>query len=247
MLSPLGQHCCMAPTPRERARAQTMDEITRLGREHLAVHGAAALSLRAVARDLGLVSSAVYRYVKNRDELLTLLVVDAYNELGDEVDAATAEVPASDFGARFSALARAVRRWAIREPARYGLLYGSPVPGYSAPAEQTTGPGTRVITALVRIYDDAHRAGAIIRHLPEKAPGIAAGTALAVDLERIRRDMGLETDDDLIVRGTLVWAALFGAISFEVFGQYGRGTFGDPEQLFEQYLTLLKAMVGLDG
>ena len=81
------------PTPRERARARTIDDIVRLGREHLALHGAAALSLRAVARDLGVVSSAVYRYVENREELLTLLLIDAYNELGDEVDAAVAALP----------------------------------------------------------------------------------------------------------------------------------------------------------
>ena len=76
----------------ERARARTIEDIVRLGREHLALHGAAALSLRAVARDLGVVSSAVYRYVENREELLTLLLIDAYNELGDEVDAAVAAV-----------------------------------------------------------------------------------------------------------------------------------------------------------
>src|SRR6476620_2964290 len=69
-------------TPRQRARAQTVADIVRLGRQHLAQHGAAALSLRAVARDLGVVSSAVYRYVESREELLTLLLVDAYDELG---------------------------------------------------------------------------------------------------------------------------------------------------------------------
>ena len=68
-------------TPRERARAQTIQDIVRIGREHLALHGAAALSLRAVARELGVVSSAVYRYVGSRDELLTLLVVEGYTEL----------------------------------------------------------------------------------------------------------------------------------------------------------------------
>jgi len=84
----------MAGTPRERARVQTLTDITRIGRDQLAVHGAAALSLRAVARELGVVSSAVYRYVRNRDELLTLLIVDGYTELGDEVDAALAAAPA---------------------------------------------------------------------------------------------------------------------------------------------------------
>ncbi|GAA3157584.1 hypothetical protein GCM10020255_039160 [Rhodococcus baikonurensis] len=128
---------------RERAREQTLQDITRIGREHLAAVGAAALSLRAVARDLGVVSSAVYRYVASRDELLTLLVVDGYTELGSEVDAAVNAVAAEDFRGQFVALGRAVRSWAIREPARYGLLFGSPVPGYDAPGEQTTGPGTR--------------------------------------------------------------------------------------------------------
>src|SRR5438105_7209509 len=106
----------MATTPRARARAQTMNDIVRIGREHLAQHGAAALSLRAVARDLGVVSSAVYRYVGSRDELLTLLLVDAYNDLGDAADAAVESVPAEESRGRFAALARAVRGWALREP-----------------------------------------------------------------------------------------------------------------------------------
>lgn len=222
-----------------------MEDIKRLGREHLAVHGAAALSLRAIARDLGLVSSAVYRYVKNRDELLTLLVVDAYNELGDEVDAAVGGVPPSDHAARFQALARAVRRWAVREPARYALLFGSPVPGYHAPAEQTTGPGTRVIRALVRIYDDAYRSHGRGAALPGIMPGGDMPGPLPADLARIREEMQLEADDDLIVRGTLVWASLFGVVGFEVFGQYGAGTFSDPEQLFEQHVEVLRSVVGL--
>ena len=146
-------------TPRERARIRTIAQIVQLGREHLALHGAAALSLRAVARDLGVVSSAVYRYVESRDELLTLLLIDAYGELGDAVDAAVEPFPADDFRGRFAALAHAVREWAMREPSRYSLLFGSPVPGYQAPAERTTGPGTRVVTRLMGILDSAYRAG----------------------------------------------------------------------------------------
>lgn len=112
-----------------------MADIVRIGRAHLATDGAAALSLRAVARDLGVVSSAVYRYVASRDELLTLLVVDAFTELADEVDAAVAGERDTSALRRFETIARAVRAWALREPSRYALLYGSPVPGYHAPAE----------------------------------------------------------------------------------------------------------------
>ena len=117
---------------------------------HLATEGAAALSLRAVARDLGLVSSAVYRYVASRDELLTLLVVDGYDELGDAVDAALERVDTADFAGRLAAIGRATRAWALAEPATYALLFGSPVPGYEAPAEQTTGPGIRVAAGWSR-------------------------------------------------------------------------------------------------
>lgn len=229
----------MTTTPRERARQQTLAEITRIGRDHLATHGAAALSLRAVARDLGVVSSAVYRYVASRDELLTLLVVDAYSELGAEVDDAVAAVPEDDPRGRLHALAHAVREWAVREPARYALLFGSPVPGYHAPAERTTGPGTRVIARLVAILEAAHRAGAVT------VPATALDPGLVDDLKRIRVQMGLTAPDELLARGVTVWASLFGAVNFEVFGQYGADTFADPAALFEQHLMVLDQVLGL--
>lgn len=229
-------------TPRERARVQTTADIVRLGREHLATHGAAALSLRAVARDLGVVSSAVYRYVANRDELLTLLLIDAYGELGDAVDAAVAGKPEQDYAGRFQALGRAVRDWALREPARYGLLFGSPVPGYRAPAGRTTAPGTRVVYSLVRIFDAAYRAGAMAAGLEAAAP---IPSALSADLEAIRGELGLAIPAGPLARGALVWTSLFGAVSFEVFGQYGADTFAARDELYEHHLQALQAIAGL--
>jgi len=230
----------MAGTPRERAREQTMSDIVRIGRSHLASEGAAALSLRAVARDLGVVSSAVYRYVKSRDELLTLLVVDAYSELGDAVDRAVAAVPTDNFAEQLRALGRAVRAWGLREPSRYALLFGSPVPGYQAPAERTTGPGTRVVLALVAIAERAWQSGAL--DLREERP---EPEGLARDLEAIREEFGLKAPTAVVSRWVQLWAALFGAVSFEVFGQYGPQTFSRPEQLFEQQLEVLVELAGL--
>jgi len=231
---------CMSETPRQRARVQTLRDITRIGREHLAVHGPADLSLRAVARDLGVVSSAVYRYVKSRDELLTLLVVDGYDELGDAVDAALASVDPADFRERFATIGRAVRAWALREPATYALLFGTPVPGYSAPGEQTTGPGTRVIVALIWVWEDAWNAGEVVLPTSTVVPA-----ELAADLEAIRAEFGLTSPDELIARGVLSWAALFGCVSFELFGQYGPDTFRRTEALFEHHLSVLAETVGL--
>ncbi len=222
-----------------------MDEITRLGREHLALHGAAALSLRAVARDLGVVSSAVYRYVSSRDELLTLLLVDVFNELGDAVDAALAEVPADAHADRFRALAAALRGWAQRDPAGFALAYGSPVPGYHAPAERTTGPGTRVIVALIGIFDRAHQAGCV----PELAPIVLSTTARAEglrrDCEAVRDRFALDLPDTLIARVVFVMTALFGAISWDVFDQYGPGIFTDRDAIFDYQLELMLQTVGM--
>lgn len=230
-----------ADTPRARARARTLEDITRIGREHLATEGAAGLSVRAVARDLGVVSSAIYRYVRSRDDLLTLLVVDGYDELGDAVDAALAAVPGDQHRERFVTVGRTVRAWALREPATYALLFGSPVPGYDAPAEQTTGPGTRVIGALVGIYAAAHQSGAMT---PAES-STPVSKRLAASFDAVRAETGADIPDDLVVRGVLAWAALFGCVSFELFGQYGPSTFADPEDLFERQLGILADTLGL--
>jgi AcrR family transcriptional regulator len=194
-----------------------------------------------VARDLGVVSSAIYHYVRSRDDLLTLLVVDGYDELGDAVDAAEAKVDPADFRGRFLAIGHAVRAWALQEPAPYALLFGSPVPGYQAPAEQTTGPGTRVFTALVRLWVDAHTAGVV----QPPAPGPKVSRAVAADVKRIRAEFGISTPDDLILRGVLSWAALFGCVSFEVFGQYGPDTFTAADKVFDYQLQVLADTTGL--
>ncbi|MGX7723019.1 TetR/AcrR family transcriptional regulator [Rhodococcus sp. 5G237] len=216
-----------------------MADILRIGREHLGTHGAAALSLRAVARDLGVVSSAVYRYVSSRDELLTLLVVDAYDELGDKVDRAVDAADPSDHRERFLTLGRAVRSWALAEPARYGLLYGSPVPGYAAPAERTTAPGIRVVLRLARIVDEAYAAGVL-----DDTAAASPPESLGEPLGRIRDEFSLTAPDSVLARGLWVWPSLFGSVSFEVFGQYGPDTFPDREVLFEHHLALLAQTVG---
>ena len=230
----------MAGTPRDRARVQTMNEIVRIGRHHLATEGAAALSLRAVARDLGVVSSAVYRYVKSRDELLTLLLVDGYDELGDAVDAAVADVAADDYVGRQAAIGRAVRAWGLAEPATYALLFGSPVPGYEAPAERTMGPGTRVVRALVTLWSEAYAAG---RFAPPTLEVTSPGLAAAFD--QVRDELGVPLPGGVLAAGVFGWAALFGCVSFEIFGQYGSDALGDPAALFEHHLDLLAHAVGL--
>ena len=133
-------------------------EITDIARARLAAEGAAALSLRAVARDMGMVSSAVYRYFSSRDELLTALIIDGYNAIGEAVENADAACRRGDYSGRWLAACRAARGWAIAHPHEYALIYGSPVPGYQAPAD-TIGPAARSAVVFGRLVSDAHAAG----------------------------------------------------------------------------------------
>src|SRR6201996_349371 len=213
---------------RERIEAQ----IIEFGRRHLIEHGAAGLSLRAVARDLGMVSSAVYRYVASRDELLTLLLVDAYTDLADSVNRARdsmSEVWSDDV----IAIAHATRNWAIDYPASWALLYGSPVPGYHAPAERTVGPGTRVVSALFDAVGAGIATGDIM------LTNYAAPQPLSADFEQLRHEFGFPGDDAVVAKCFAVWAGIIGAISLEVFGQYGADTLRDPRTVFDTQIRLL--------
>src|SRR5207247_659822 len=107
--------------------------------DRIASEGAAGLSLRAAARELGMVSSAVYRYFPSRDDLLTALIIDGYNAIGAAAEQADAACRRGDHRGRWLSACRSVRDWALAHPHEYSLVYGSPVPGYRAP-EQTIGP-----------------------------------------------------------------------------------------------------------
>ncbi len=223
---------------RQESRDRIEREIVEVGRQHLVTHGAAGLSLRAIARELGLVSSAVYRYVASRDDLLTLLIVDAYTDLADAVDQAGRNVDAP-WEERLLEMARAVRKWALDQPARWALMYGSPVPGYHAP-EFTVGPGTRVIGSLLTVVADAIATGDV----PDSGsqPGARLSAATSTDFARVRQEFGFVGSDATVLKCFLLWAALVGAVSLEVFGQYGADTLTDPAEVFDGQIRLVVAV-----
>ncbi|MSW42394.1 MAG: TetR family transcriptional regulator [Actinobacteria bacterium] len=192
-----------------------MSAILRAAHRRLADDGAAALSLRAVARDLGMVSSAMYRYVPSRDALLTLLIVEAYESLGDAVERAEGSIERNDLPGRFATICRAVRSWALAHPNQYALVYGSPVPGYAAP-DDTIGPASRVPALLLAVLRDAQLAES--GTLSE-----SDDSAVRAALAPLRGGDALSThdvSDDLLLRGLSAWTELFGVVSFEVFGQF---------------------------
>jgi AcrR family transcriptional regulator len=223
----------MTPT-RAARREDVTARVLEIGRRHLAEHGAAGLSLRAVTRELGMVSSAVYRYVANRDELLTLLLVDAYDDQADAVDSAVASVGDRPWDVRLLAAAAAFRAWAVREPSRYALLYGSPVPGYAAPAERTTEPGTRVIGTLLGLVAEGVARGDV----PDGPAPLDPQEPLAADLRRVTADVGLDVHPAVLARAVLLWATIVGGTSLEVFGQYGPDAFTTPALLLDAQVRM---------
>lgn len=204
----------MPRTARERARAEITAEILDTARDYLATGGAPVLSLRAIARDLGMASSALYRYFSSRDELLTRLIIDAYDSLGAAAEASEAAVDRNDLAGRFTAVCAAVRDWALAHPNEYALIYGSPVPGYAAPPD-TVQPASRVTALLLRIIVDAAAAGRI----PDADTRDPEPEPVAAALAPIRSYLPPDVPAPLVQRALMVWMNLFGVISFELYGQ----------------------------
>lgn len=226
---------------RERARTEVTAAIKDEARRQLAAEGAAKLSLRAVARELGMVSSALYRYFPSRDDLLTALIVDAFNAVGSAAEQALAAAdstgPAGPAGPvdRWAAICTAVRAWALAHPHEYALIYGSPVPGYTAP-QLTVEPASRVGLALISVASDAHRAGGIA--LPALSP------ELRPEAERLAARFAPGLPPAVMAALVAAWAQLFGLISFEVFGQFN-DVVESRAELFTQSTRRLAHDVGL--
>jgi len=217
-------------TARERARAELTREIKQEARRQLAAHGAQGLSLRAVARELGMVSSALYRYFPSRDELLTALIIDAYDALGDAAEAADAGRPAADIRGRWAATCHAVRNWALAHPHEYALIYGSPVPGYQAP-QATVVPAARIARVAGGLVADAWRearvAGGGAAPLTPLPPELAEQAAVVADA------IAPGVPGAVLARLLIAWTQLFGMISFELFGQFVGSA--DPADAFFGY------------
>jgi AcrR family transcriptional regulator len=221
-------------TARARARTELTREIKEEARRQLAAEGASALSLRAVARELGMVSSALYRYFPSRDDLLTALIIDAYDAVGVVAEEADQTCGRADVAGRWRAVCGAVRAWALANPHEYALVYGSPVPGYRAP-EDTIAHANRVTEVLIGLLRAAGEAGTLVDD--------SLSPAMAADAERLSETALPGIPPAGIVRGLIAWTQLFGIISFELFGHLV-GSVEDYDVLFDESVSKMSAFVG---
>lgn len=213
-----------------------IEEIKNAARRQLAADGA-NLSLRAIAREMGMVSSAFYRYFASRDDLLTALILDAYNALGEAAEDAGAKPPRDDYEGRWLAVTRAIREWAVKSPHEYALIYGSPVPGYVAPKD-TVLPSIRPVVVLGGILDDAKQAGRLQIDVTYLSP------AIQEELKVVAEGVAPHLDEAVMARAMIAWTELFGAISFELFGRF-KNTITDLDAWYEHQIRELADFLGL--
>ncbi|WP_026412566.1 TetR/AcrR family transcriptional regulator [Actinomadura oligospora] len=204
----------MTTTPRERYRAQVREEVKEHAWEQIASAGASALSLNAIAKRMGMSGPALYRYFAGRDELITELIRDAYRSLASTVRAA------ADDGADLAGVARAFRRWALDDPQRYFLIYGTPVPGYHAPDDTTLISG-EIMTVLL----------GVCASLPERP-----ASPLDAHLDEHRHWADPSVPPAVLHRALSFWTRCHGVLSLELAGHFAGMGF-DPEQLFEAELA----------
>ena len=204
----------MPATRRERIRAATIIEIKEIARRHMSEKGAAALSLRAIAREMGMTSPALYRYFASRDDLVTALIVDAYNALADALEAARDSCAQDDHAGRLTAIAHAYRDWALVSPQEYALIFGTPLPAYEAPPDVTGPVAARSMMIFLGVLLAAQRSG------QAEISDVRAdfSPALQTQLQPWINKLQFAGDPVILYLAISNWSMIHGLVSLEIFG-----------------------------
>ncbi|MFI7131807.1 TetR/AcrR family transcriptional regulator [Nonomuraea sp. NPDC050153] len=229
---------------RERLRAETTAEIKEIALKLMADGGPDAISLRAIAREMGMTAGAIYSYFATRDDLVTTLIADLYTALVDRAEAARDAVPAGDPGGRVLAWAQTVREWALANPQGFRLIYGDPVPGYQppedGPAKEAEHRACRGLTGLVAAAWTGPGSGS--------GAGSGSGSYGWSDF-----DPGLAADiqagfpglpPDAVALTLRVWGRMHGLVALEIYGHLRTLTL-DPAAIYHDEMIALIASLGL--
>jgi AcrR family transcriptional regulator len=233
-----------SPSRRERTRAATIDEIKQTALRLMHEQGTTDVRFSDIARVMGMTAPALYRYFADRDELVTAMIVDAFNDLGDIVAAARDTLPVDDPTGRLFAVAQAYRSWAHSEPQRFALILGMPVPGYAAPEEGPTHEAAhRAMSQLKSLFFDAADQGVLERPLLREVDEPLKACFDAEAATNVPGDQALPADTFQACLHS--WAALHGFTCLEA---YGHLDFLPPEArdaLFASTIRLMATTAGL--
>jgi AcrR family transcriptional regulator len=229
---------------RDRLRAATVAEIRQTARALLVAEGIEGLSLRAIAREMGMTAPALYRYFPSREDLLEHLIADLYDEVSDAMEAARDQLPADDIGGRLMTVSRVFRRWSVDHPREFALIFGSPIPGVR---KEQTGEQADVASVAGRrfglVFGDLVARGHAAKPMPVPADGDIE-PALRLELERWRKEFPVPVPLGLVQLYLSCWVRLYGIVTMEVFGHLDFAL-DDAEPLFEAELRGLAALLGM--
>ncbi len=215
----------MARAKRTAQQTDLQEAIKETAWKQIAEFGTPTLSLRAIARELGITAPAIYNYFARRDDLVTALIIDAYTSFGDSQIAARDALPAHDLAGRMMAIGLAYRQWALTHPQRYLLIFGTPIPGYEAPVEKVLPAGARSLSALASVVEDLRVAGKL---RSDGFPEVQVQYKPAFEAWRL---YGGNVDVLSLSVALLIWARVHGLVSLEVaknmppFGENGDGLY----------------------
>jgi AcrR family transcriptional regulator len=230
-----------AVSRRDERRQATIAEIKALARRQLAENGPGAVSLRAIAREMRVAPSALYRYFASFDELIGALCVDAYDAVADALAAARDTRPVDDHAGRWWALCHGYRSWSLHSPPDFALIFGTPVPGYHAP-EAVTGPAAgRFVAVLLDELAGAVDAGAVDPDRTVLPDTLALGPLLHDLLQRAAR----ECPPRLALIGLHGWASMLGYLVAEIFGSLGH-LVEDTDRFFDAHVRTVMLGMGFD-
>jgi AcrR family transcriptional regulator len=226
-------------TRRTRQRQATLAEIKSLARQQLAEHGTGAVNLRAIARQMGTASSALYRYFPSHDDLITALCVDAFEAGADAMAAARDRVPPADHAGRWKAVCVAYRLWALANRADFALIAGTPVPGYRASPEATGPAAARHTSIPGSVYIAAVAAGAADPGHTQMPADLPTGPLLRDLLSRA----GFAPSAQVAAIVGCAWASVRGYLALEIFGSLAQN-FPDTDTLYQAHIRTVMTGMG---
>lgn len=232
-----------APSRRERLRTATLSEIKSVARQLLINEGAGGISLRAIAREMGMTAPALYRYYPNLEELVGDLCADLYNEASDAIERVRDALPADDPGARLLAVCREFRRWSVDHPAEFGLMFGSPIPGIGEEEHEDSGKheaGTRFAGIFLGLFVEIWRRAPFEIPADEDLP-----PRLIEQLAAYASATGLTLPAGAGQLFLSCWIRLYGLVAMEVFGHL-HFALEDVEPMFEAELASAARLLGIE-
>ena len=232
--------CARPKREQARERGQMTGQIKAAARRQMAEYGTAGLSLRGIAREMGITAPAIYNYYSRLDDLITALIVDAFTALAEAMEAAEAEVATDRPYDKIMALCLAYRRWATAHPVDFQLIYGNPIPGYQAPEELTIPLARRPFMGLFRCFLQAYQTGELI--IPAEYQAVPPATAEGI--AAWKRLSGIEMPDALLALLMSGWSRIHGMVMLELF-HHIQPLVGDGESYSRHEIDAFAKMLGM--